>query len=457
MSGAAWPAPWTSEDGGPRRTGEATGLPGLGLQAGERLEVAAARDAVGTTMLVHRGPGELFALRHDLPWRGPQRDAVGAWVERLDPGTLDVLGSSPRLPGGAFWPGGMAAHASGDLHVVFGRWAHRLSCELDVLAARRLPVDRPYNSFVLLDGGELVTKDCDAPAGRAPSTVSVLDPSTLEDVVAPLRLPEPCIARLSSDGDEVVVVGSTRLFRLRLDRGAGRLVLDDAWRPTYGPAPGRSFGWDPVVTDRHVLWMDNGRNHTDRTMVGSGTEAGPVRLWWARRDDGTTRSTEVSGLPFGTQSNPPAFDARSGVVVAYDAGNAVLRAWRMVGDDLEPLWRRDGFAHAGHLIVFGDTRELVAQDFRDRAAVLRRRGVRRVLRPLLPLASRAALARRASLRLAHDELVVLDLDTGEDKGRVAVPSPSQAFLFPAPGHGRDVLYQSLTTIARVAVAPSTRG
>ncbi len=40
---------------------------------------------------------------------------------------------------------------------------------------------------------------------------------------------------------------------------------------------------------------------------------------------------------------------------------------------------------------------------------------------------------------------------GEEKARVAVPSPSQGFLFPAPGFGRDVYYQSLTTIARVAV------
>jgi len=47
--------------------------------------------------------------------------------------------------------------------------------------------------------------------------------------------------------------------------------------------------------------------------------------------------------------------------------------------------------------------------------------------------------------------VVLDLDTGAEKARAAVPSPSQAFLFPAPGFGRDVYYQSLTTIARLAV------
>ena len=320
-----------------------------------------------------------------------------------------------------------------------------------MLASHRLPVDRPHNSFVVLDGGELVMKDCDAPAGRAPSTVSALDPETLLPVAPPLPLAEPCIARLASDGDSVVVVGSTVVFRLRLDRDAGRIVVDERWRPSYGPAPDRSFGWDPVITDRHVFWMDNGRNDTDRTMLGAGEQEGPVRLWWARHDDDASRSTEISGLPHGTESNPPGWDPDRGIVVAYDAGNAVLRAWRVVGDELEPLWRRDRFAHAGHLILYPDTRELVVQDWADNEA-LRRPLVRRALRPGFQALSRFAAARRASLATGSDQLVVLDLDTGEDKARVGVPSPSQAFLFPAPGFGRDLYYQSLTTVARVAVA-----
>jgi hypothetical protein len=449
VAGAYWPAPWTCEDGGPRRWGCASGQPGLGLRPGERLEVAAAYDAFATDVLARRGPGELYALRHD-PLRGAQVPAE-AWVERLDPETLRVTASTPRLPGGPYWPGGIAAHANGDLHMVFGCWAHRLTPALEVLASHRLPIDRPHNSFVVLDGGELVMKDCDAPAGREPSTVSVLDPETLLPVAPPLPLPEPCIARLSSDGESVIVVGSTEVYRLRLDRDAGRVVLDERWRPRYGPAPDRSFGWDPVMTDRHVFWMDNGRNDTDRTMLGAGEQAGPVRLWWAGHADGVARSTEISGLPYGTESNPPGWDPERGIVIAYDAGNAVLRAWRVAGDELEPLWRRDRLAHAGHLIVYPDTRELVVQDWRD-SELLRRPLVRRALRPAFQALSRSAAARRASLATGSDQLVVLDLDSGAEKAGVEVPSPSQAFLFPAPGFGRDLYYQSLTTVARVVVA-----
>lgn len=451
-TGAYWPRPWTCEDGSPLRHCCADGIAGLGVQPGERLEVMASIDAFATDMLVRREPGELYALRHGMSGRRPLATEVEGWVERLHPQTLAVTASTPRLPGGTFWPGGIAAHANGDLHMVFGRWAHRLSPELDVLASHRLPVERPHNSFVVLNGGELVMKDCDAPEGLEPSTVSVLDPDTLLPVAAPLRLREPSIARLASDGESVIAVGTTVVYRLRLDRDAARLTIDDQWQPSYGPAPGRSYGWDPVITDEHVLWMDNGRNHTDRTMLGTGTAPDPVRLWWARRDDDrTARSVEISGLPFGTESNPPAWDPVRGVVVAYDAGNAVLRAWRLVGDELEPLWRRDGFAHAGHLILYTDTRELVAQDWRDLPG-MRRPVVRRALRPGLQRLAQFRAARRASLPTGSDQLVVLDLDTGEDKARVVVPSPSQGFLFPAPGFGRDVYYQSLTSVARVGVA-----
>jgi len=414
--------------------------------------VAAARDAFATDLLIRREPGELYALRHDIPFGDPLSRPVEGWVERLDPESLEVVASTPRLPGGKYWPGGIAAHRDGDLHMVFGRWAHRLSPALEVLASHRLPVERPHNSFVVLDGGELVTKDCDAPPGRVPSTVSVLDPETLLPVAPPLELPEPSIARLACDGDSVIAVGTETVFRLRLDRDAGRTVIDESWRPRYGPAPDRSYGWDPVIAEEHVFWMDNGRNRTDRTMRGSGEAAGPVRLWWARRDAAAAvRSTEISGLPYGTESNPPGWDPLGKIVIAYDAGNAVLRAWRLAGEELEPLWRRDDFAHAGHLILYPDTRELVAQDWQD-PALLRRPALRRALRPAFQLLSHSERVRRASLRSGSDQLVVLDLHSGAEKARVGVPSPSQAFLFPAPGFGRDVYYQSLTTIARVAVA-----
>jgi hypothetical protein len=446
-----WPQPWTCEDGGPRRLCRPEGQTGIGIGPGERLELSAARDAFASDMVIRREPGELYALRHTIPAGDPLVGDVDGWVERLDPETLEPTASSPRHPSGKYWPGGIAAHANGDLYMVFGTGAHRLTPDLEPVASRTLPIARPYNSFVILDSGHLVTKDCDAPRGLANSTVSVLDPETLESVTAEFELPEPSIARLASDGESVIAVGTETVFRLIIDVDRGRVELDESWRPQYGPYPGQGFGWDPVIADRHVFWMDQGRNSVDWTMVGSGSDPNPVRLWWCRRDDpDSLGSVEISGLPFGTESNPPAWDPVGGVVVAYDAGNAVIRAWKLVGDDLEPIWQLDGLAHAGHLIVFPDTRELVVQDYSDLPA-RRTKFARRFLWPTLRRLGRSRAMRRAALPIGSDSLVVLDLDTGQEKGRVRIPSSSQAFLFPAPGFDRDLYYLSVTTIARVSV------
>ena len=50
-------------------------------------------------------------------------------------------------------------------------------------------------------------------------------------MAAPLRLPEPSIARLASDGESVIAVGTTAVFRLRLDRDAGRIEIDERLAP----------------------------------------------------------------------------------------------------------------------------------------------------------------------------------------------------------------------------------
>ena len=153
MSGPAgyWPSRWPGEDAGPRRTQ----CPGFGSGPaldGGHLDVRS-REAIAATMVVLRDPGEVFLLRHTF---GP--DAI-AWVERVDPITLDSLARSDDLPGGPTWPGGMAAHANGSLHVVFGNHAYRLGPDLSVLASRELPRLLPYNSFVVVPDGHLVTKD----------------------------------------------------------------------------------------------------------------------------------------------------------------------------------------------------------------------------------------------------------------------------------------------------------
>src|SRR5690606_29145335 len=109
---------------------------------------------------------------------------------------------------GPFWPGGFGILADGSVIVAQGRHVHRLDADLSLRRSRALPVEAPYNSFVVLGDGSVATKDLQRPDGTR-SRLSVLDPVTLEDRAEPFELPEPCVARLSAEENDLVVVGTS--------------------------------------------------------------------------------------------------------------------------------------------------------------------------------------------------------------------------------------------------------
>lgn len=438
-----WPGPWPAEDGGPERLAAPRGLDGLGITAAERLEVAAVRQTLGTTMVVLRGPGEVYVLRHTLG-RRPLEDPVHAWVERVDPVSLAVLARSPDLPAGPFWPGGMVAHGNGAILVVSGNHCHRLSADLQLLTSRRLPGSRPYNSFVVLPDGTLALKDFDRSL-RAPSRLLLLDPVTLADRAAPVPLGEAVIARLTALAGTVYVVGAETVFRLRWD--GAELVRDPDWGGPY-LAPGGSYGWDPVVAGGQLWFLDNGAHGFVTTMRGAGVAPGPVHLHrWSLDDPADVERVEVCGLPRGAVTDPPLYDPERRIVVAYDSANGVVQAFRF-GVSLAPLWRRQ-LAHAAHMIFYGDTGELVLHDFRG-PRILRTAAARAVGRRATFVMRRPRLRKLATVG-SRDEVVVVDIATGHERGRAAVPTMMQSVVFPSPGFGRDFYWCTITTLARLEI------
>jgi hypothetical protein len=96
----------------------------------------------------------------------------------------------------------------------------------------------------------------------------------------------------------------------------------------------------------------------------------------------------------------------------------VLAAFDIAADGgLELRWRREQ-NHACHLLLYPDTGELVTADH-DATAMA-------------------------------DSIVVLDIETGRERVRVASGSPVQSVLFPAAGFGRDFYYCSFAAVARVS-------
>ncbi len=419
-----WPGPWSCEDGGPsrpqipHRDPHGVAAPGLGLGAGRSIAVTC-RSAPAATMVVTRDPGEVYLLRHTAG-----DDAI-SFVERIDPVTLEPVGRSADLAGGPTWPGSLAAHANGSLYVVFGNHAHRLDPDLSVVATTTLPRTRPYNGFVIMPDGCLVTKDFAgsrpgapvAPSDRQACELVALEPDRLE-VVGRCTLAEPSIARLSAEADDVYVVGDTSLLRVRWEGG---FRPDTEFDTPYRTRTGQTYGWDCVLALGAAWFLDNGDGSEgySGTLRGHGLATAPLHLVRADLGTGAVTTAEVCGEPGGLVANPPLIDTGRSIAVGYDSGNGVMQAFDIGTDGaLTPRWSRRQ-DHGAHLLLFPDTGELLTGDH-DAGRMI-------------------------------DQAVVLDIRTGSELGRADTESPLQSVLFPAAGFDHDAYLVTFSSVSRLTV------
>jgi len=407
--------PWPAEDGGSARLQVPHGGAGLGLRPGELLQ-ATAVTRVMSTMTVLGDPGEVYLLTHSA-LRARVGLPTSSRVMLIDPVTLAPKAESPRLPGGPMWPGGMALHANGDMYVVYGRWAHRLARDCSLMGSVKLPIDLPYNSFVVLDNGLIVTKNI---SDSRKAVLSVLRPDPLGFACADLECPEPAIARLSAVGNTLYVVGVQSIFRFDWNEAAQTLALDTGWRFDYATGTAQTYGWDVVLGLGNAWFMDNGKHRYLRSLIGRGVSETANRLIRVNLADSKDfDAVTVSGIPGGTITNPPLVDESRRIVVGYDSANRVLRAWSWDagGSGLTGLWRKSGFGAASHMICLPDTGEIVTNDFG--------RG--------------------------GEHVVVIDIETGTEKGRARIGGFTQGVVFPSPGWSRDIYWSAMTRFGRVSV------
>jgi hypothetical protein len=406
---------WSTEDGGPRRLQWVDGAR-LAIAAGETLQVAS-RSMMVVTMVVIASPDDVFVLCHT------GGDGAVSWVERVHPETLETLATSEHLAGGPAWPGGIAVHPNGDIYVVFGNHAHRLDRGLQVVATRELPRVRPYNSFVVLPDGHLVTKDFGGsrPGNEmeepfAPTQLVVLEPTGL-NIVATLDLPEASIARLSANENDVYVVGTSSLWRVRWD---GESLHSDGWRAEYRQLPGQTYGWDVVIADTDAWFLDNGES-THKfagTLRGVGTATAPLHLVRVNLASGRVSLTEICGLAGGVVANPPLVDEQRQMVVGFDSGNGVLAGFSYDEKRVHKVWSVEQ-NHGSHMLLYPESGEFVSAHYDQE------RGV--------------------------EQVVVRDISTGREIARADTGSPIQSVVFPACGTRRDFYWCSMLSLNRVTV------
>jgi hypothetical protein len=412
-----WKSSWPGEDGGPKRRQIATNVSIPRITNSKQLEVVS-RDALAMTMPIV-GPNDELFLQRVMPGL----DSV-AWVEKIDPLTLETIIQSEQLAGGPMWPGGMAAHANGSLYVVFGNHAHRLATDLSVIASVELPRVRPYNSFVILPSGHIATKDFSGPLPGQPNGTAmdntellILDPEDLR-IVARLELAEPSIARLSADGNNIYVVGDHSLIRVIWNGES--LSVDETFNARYRTIDGQTFGWDTVITDDDAWFLDNGEGTQLFTgsFRGVGISTAPLHLVRVNKQSGRITLTEICGLPNGIVANPPVVDTKRQIVVGFDSGNGVISGFDYDEDSVTLRWSHEQ-NHACHMLLIPETGQIITADYRP--------------------------------ELGCEQVVVLDITTGAEVARVSTTSPIQSAVFPAIGPQGDIYWCSMTTITRISV------
>jgi len=235
------------------------------------------------------------------------------------------------------------------------------------------------------------------------------------------------------DGDTVVVPGTEHLWRIRID-GSG-MHLDENWSPRYRTANGdQGLAWDSCLSDGAAWLMDcgdvapvrlihttepNGRwvEHPGNRLSWRNPVAwtGALRLLRVALDgSGGVDSVEPFGTPGGGIIAPPVHVPELQMAIAWDTVNGGL-AGIDTSDGLAVHWHLD-VRPTMQPVVFPESGELVINDF---------------------------------TRDGTDDLVVVDIRTGELLDRVDTGSRIANGMFLTAGGNRDVFYCTTLTVARV--------
>ena len=404
-----------TEYGGVRRQKHARS-PGLNIQPGETLKVSSRRFARGRWVVgTFNADNRLYVFGCSAP---SQPDVSIGWVEEVDPITLETIRQSPDLnTGGHNWCGGAAVLADGTIITGFGNRIHKLTLHLELIAELELPVDHAHNGISLLSDGMMITRNLEHDHSKK-SVFTVFDTNTLQ-VVKRVEFVGASIGRFcvdpTPDGDYVYATTPTHIHRLIYKDQ--NLVLDENWNASYDlPDENQSFAWCNTVGDGSVWFMDMGDTPPLETIMRAypvGTKplafskpcSAPVRVHRVSTTD--SNSTDVLtpfGLPNGGHNSSPLYVQDKRILLTFDTANRKTGAWRFNGPgEFESLWVHD-IANSNQVLYYPDTGEVVLDDVLDDKTV---------------------------------DTVVIDIETGEEKGRTATGTRYPAAMAFYPGLNRD--------------------
>ena len=419
---------WPVECGGNRRQKAATGT--LSSRNSKTEMISTVSDK-WNVMVIQREKNEFF-LGGTMPYfNGPK---PYGWVQKINPDTLEVLNESPQLPcGDHVWCGAIAAHKNGSVIKVNGSFMHVLSPDCEVILEKELPINQAHNGLLILSDGTIVTKDCRL-ENQQNSTITRLDPNTLELLHEPFALPEGSMGRIASDlnddGEFIYIPGIERIWRIKVLPDA--LELDEDWQPQYRNGnQSQGLAWDGCISEDSLWVMDNGDIESVRSIYGvnpNGRVAENTHLSWRSPAPWKGRQRLIKfDLMSGDKTSIEPFDKEGGGIIAppvnvpeyemciaWDSINGGLAGISTIDRKLAVSWQLD-MRPTMQPVVFPESGELVINNFEN----------------------------------GEDELIVVDIATGELLSRAKVNARLANGMFLSPGFNRDIFYCTTGTISKV--------
>ena len=419
---------WPVECGGNRRQKAATGT--LSSRNSKTEMISTVSDK-WNVMVIQREKNEFF-LGGTMPYfNGPK---PYGWVQKINPDTLEVLNESPQLPcGDHVWCGAIAAHKNGSVIKVNGSFMHVLSPDCEVILEKELPINQAHNGLLILSDGTIVTKDCRL-ENQQNSTITRLDPNTLELLHEPFALPEGSMGRIASDlnddGEFIYIPGIERIWRIKVLPDA--LELDEDWQPqNRNGNQSQGLAWDGCISEDSLWVMDNGDIESVRSIYGvnpNGRVAENTHLSWRSPAPWKGRQRlikfdlisgdKIAIEPFDKEGGgiiaPPVNVPEYEMCIAWDSINGGLAGISTTDRKLAVSWQLD-MRPTMQPVVFPESGELVINNFEN----------------------------------GEDELIVVDIATGELLSRAKVNARLANGMFLSPGFNRDIFYCTTGAFSKV--------
>jgi hypothetical protein len=276
---------------------------------------------------------------------------------------------------------------------------------------------------VILDNGNIVTKN---KSENHPAVMTILSPN-LERVCSDIIHFEPAVARLSSTGTTIYLIGVTTLCRYIWSETTQTFSLDADWKLDYISSTGQDYGWDGAIdiTNNNFWFMDNGRHNYIISMIGAGLNPTPNRLIRVSLLDSHDHdSVIISEIPHGCVTNPPLIDPERRIIVAFDSSNRYLAAYRFQTEQkthtttLSPLWSKANFGVAGHMIFFNKSGYFFVNNY----------------------------------SYWSESVALIDIMTGNEITTVRTGGIYQGVVFPCVGWENDVYWVTIGRVSRIFIS-----